>query len=220
MRRLVITTAMLAFACVSSAADLKNEEDKTLYALGFLVADSLKPFSLTAAELEIVKVGLADGVAQKKAALDPQAYMGKIGDLQKSRAAVLAAGEKQVGQKFIATAAAEKGAVKLPSGMVMQTIKEGTGGSPKATDTVKVHYHGTLMDGKVFDSSVQRGQPAEFPLNGVIKCWTEGVQKMKVGGKSKLICPADLAYGDRSPSPAIPPGSTLIFEVELLEIKK
>jgi len=85
---------------------------------------------------------------------------------------------------------------------------------------VKVHYHGTLPDGTVFDSSVQRGQPATFPLNGVIKCWTEGLQLMKVGGKSKLVCPPELAYGDRSPSPKIPAGATLVFEVELLDIEK
>jgi FKBP-type peptidyl-prolyl cis-trans isomerase len=105
------------------------------------------------------------------------------------------------------------------SGLKYQVLKQGTGTvSPKATDTVKVHYHGTLLDGTVFDSSVQRGQPASFPLTGVIKCWTEGVQMMKVGGKSKLTCPSSLAYGDKGAPPTIKPGSTLIFEVELLEI--
>ena len=98
-------------------------------------------------------------------------------------------------------------------------IKPGTGESPKATDTVKVHYHGTLRDGTVFDSSVDRGEPATFPLNRVIACWTEGVQKMKVGGKSKLICPASIAYGDRGAPPKIMPGAALVFEVELLGIE-
>ena len=102
--------------------------------------------------------------------------------------------------------------------MVITTLKPGTGPSPKATDKVKVHYHGTLTDGTVFDSSVQRGQPATFALNSVIKCWTEGVQQMKVGGKSRLVCPADVAYGDRGAPPRIKPGATLVFEVELLEI--
>ena len=107
----------------------------------------------------------------------------------------------------------------LASGLVYQSLKEGTGASPKATDTVRVHYHGTLADGKVFDSSVQRGQPAEFPLNRVIPCWTEGVQMMKVGGKAKLTCPPQIAYGARGAAGVIPPNATLTFEVELLGIK-
>jgi FKBP-type peptidyl-prolyl cis-trans isomerase FkpA len=117
-------------------------------------------------------------------------------------------------------AAAEKGAVKTPSGMVFRSIKDGTGPSPKETDVVRVHYRGTFPDGKEFDSSIARGQPAEFPLNRVIKCWTEGVQKMKVGGKAKLTCPASVAYGERgTPGGPIPPNATLVFEVELLGIK-
>ena len=106
------------------------------------------------------------------------------------------------------------------SGMVYIAMTTGTGESPAATDTVKVHYRGTSIDGKEFDSSYTRGQPAEFPLNGVIKCWTEGVQKMKVGGKARLVCPADLAYGERGSPPNIAPGATLNFEVELLGITK
>jgi FKBP-type peptidyl-prolyl cis-trans isomerase len=109
---------------------------------------------------------------------------------------------------------------KTDSGLMYIVLTEGDGPSPATTDTVKVHYHGTFLDGKVFDSSVQRGQPAQFPLNRVIGGWTEGVSMMKVGGKWKLICPPDLAYGERGAPPRIPPNTTLVFDVELLDIVK
>ncbi len=115
--------------------------------------------------------------------------------------------------------AAEPKEEKTASGIVITKIREGTGASPKSTDTVKVHYRGTLVNGKEFDSSYGRGQPASFPLNRVIPCWTEGMQTMKTGGKSKLVCPPNLAYGS-SGRPGIPPDATLIFEVELLEIAR
>ena len=115
--------------------------------------------------------------------------------------------------------AAEPKEEKTASGIVITKIREGTGASPKSTDTVKVHYRGTLVNGKEFDNSYGRGQPASFPLNRVIPCWTEGMQTMKTGGKSKLVCPPNLAYGS-SGRPGIPPDATLIFEVELLEIAR
>lgn len=117
-----------------------------------------------------------------------------------------------------AKAAKEPGAIVTPSGMVFRTITEGKGATPKEIDVVSVHYRGTFPDGKEFDSSYSRGQPTEFPLNGVIKCWTEGVQRIKVGGKAKLTCPAAIAYGERGAGGVIPPNATLLFEVELLGI--
>ena len=118
----------------------------------------------------------------------------------------------------LARAAAEKGAVRTDSGLVYRALKEGSGASPQATDTVRVHYRGTFPDGREFDSSYSRGQPASFPLNRVIKCWTEGVQRMKVGGQARLSCPAAIAYGERGAGP-IPPNAVLQFEVELLGIE-
>ncbi|MDR2333294.1 MAG: FKBP-type peptidyl-prolyl cis-trans isomerase [Burkholderiaceae bacterium] len=124
-----------------------------------------------------------------------------------------------VSAALAATAAHAADPVTTPSGLVYESIKEGSGASPKATDTVRVHYRGWFPDsGKEFDSSIKRGQPIDFPLNGVIPCWTEGVQKMKVGGKAKLTCPASIAYGARGAGGVIPPNATLNFEVELLAV--
>jgi FKBP-type peptidyl-prolyl cis-trans isomerase FkpA len=124
----------------------------------------------------------------------------------------------QSGEAALAAAAAEPGAVRTPSGLVFRSLRDGTGAQPAATDTVRVNYRGTLPDGREFDSSYKRGQPANFALNRVIACWTEGVQKMKVGGKAKLVCPPSIAYGDRGAGRDVPPGATLIFEVELLDV--
>lgn len=118
----------------------------------------------------------------------------------------------------LAAAAKAKGAVTTPSGVIYQSLKDGSGASPAATDTVKVNYRGTFLDGREFDSSAKNGGPVSFPLNKVIKCWTEGVQLMKVGGKSRLVCPSNIAYGDAGAPPDIPGGATLVFEIELLGI--
>jgi FKBP-type peptidyl-prolyl cis-trans isomerase FkpA len=118
----------------------------------------------------------------------------------------------------LARAAAEPGAVRTDSGLVYRSLKDGQGASPTATDTVRVNYRGTFPDGKEFDSSYARGKPAEFPLNRVIRCWTEGVQRMKVGGRARLTCPPAIAYGERGAGGVIPPGATLQFEIELLAI--
>jgi FKBP-type peptidyl-prolyl cis-trans isomerase FkpA len=128
--------------------------------------------------------------------------------------------EELTTQSFLEKAAAEPGSVKTASGLIYHELEAGTGPSPVATDTVKVHYRGTLMDGTEFDSSYKRNEPAEFPLNQVIPCWTEGLQRMKVGGKARLVCPADIAYGAEGRPPVIPGGATLIFEIALLDVKR
>jgi FKBP-type peptidyl-prolyl cis-trans isomerase FkpA/FKBP-type peptidyl-prolyl cis-trans isomerase FklB len=216
----ILTVLLVANAARAGGPELKTEDDKTLYALGLALSRNLAPFELSAADLETVKLGLTDGILNKEKKVDLDTYGPKIQQLAQARAAVAAGKEKKASEAFLAKAAAEKGTKKTDSGLIYSEITPGTGDQPKATDTVKVHYQGTLIDGTVFDSSVQRGEPATFPLNGVIKCWTEGVQMMKVGGKSKLICPSDIAYGDHGSPPKIKPGATLIFETELLEIVK
>jgi len=210
---LLLTTPVLPLA-----QEPTNDEQKTLYALGLAISQSLSTFSLSERELDMVKSGMTDGVLKRPPKADLQTFGPKIQQLQQARLSVAAEGEKKAGAAFLEKAAAEKGAVKTASGIVITPLKPGTGATPKATDTVKVHYHGTLIDGTVFDSSLKRGEPATFPLGNVIKCWTEGVQQIKVGGKSRLVCPSNLAYGDGGSPPVIKPGSTLVFEVELLEI--
>jgi FKBP-type peptidyl-prolyl cis-trans isomerase FkpA/FKBP-type peptidyl-prolyl cis-trans isomerase FklB len=189
-----------------------SEDDKALYALGVAVSQNIASFDFTPAELDKVKQGFTDGALGKTPQVDVQTYIPRLREMQTTRVATAA-------KTVLDKAAAAPGAKRTESGLIITTVNEGTGPAPKATDTVKVHYHGTLPNGKVFDSSVERGEPATFPLNGVIPCWTEGVQQMKVGGKSKLVCPASIAYGDRGAPPDIGPGATLIFDVELLAIE-
>jgi FKBP-type peptidyl-prolyl cis-trans isomerase FkpA/FKBP-type peptidyl-prolyl cis-trans isomerase FklB len=208
---------LIAAPAIATSQEPGTEEQKTLYALGLAISQSLGTFSLTETELDMVKTGMADGVLKRTPKVDLQTYGPKIQQFQQTRLTASAEVEKKAGAAFSAKAAAEKGSTKTESGIVITPIKPGTGATPKATDTVKVHYHGTLIDGTVFDSSLKR-DPATFPLDQVIKCWTEGLQQIKVGGKSRLVCPSNLAYGDRPPGPPIKPGSTLVFEVELLEI--
>jgi FKBP-type peptidyl-prolyl cis-trans isomerase len=216
MRSLPALTLAFALCAAASlpvrAAEPQTEDEKALYALGIALSQSISSFNLSDAELEWVKTGVTDGAKGRTPKFDPQTYFPRLQEMQKTRQAA-------AGKSALDKAAAEKGAKRTASGLVYTTLKEGTGAAPKATDTVKVNYKGTLPDGRVFDAS-PANQPVTFPLNGVIKCWTEGVQLMKVGGKSKLVSPADIAYGDRGAGPLIQPGATLIFDVELLSIEK
>jgi len=216
-RRLPALTAALALCVAAStavrAAEPQTEDEKALYALGVAMSQGIVSFNLSDAELEFVKAGMADGAKGKTPKFDPQQYFPKLQEMQKTRQAA-------AGKAVLDKAAAEKGAKRTASGLVITPLKEGKGAAPKATDTVKVHYKGTLPNGEVFDTSIG-GEPVSFQLDSVIKCWTEGLQLMKVGGKSKLVCPSDIAYGERGAAQGkIPPGATLIFEVELLDIEK
>ena len=207
-----------ASAPQAAAPVLATDEEKTVYALGLQVYRSLAQFDLSPAEVELVQRALADA-AGGKPAVDVNEWAPKLQPFAQARSARVAEGQKAASKAYLAKAAAEAGAVKTESGLIYMDLQPGSGASPQASDTVKVNYRGTLIDGTEFDSSYKRNHPAQFPLNGVIRCWTEGVQKMKVGGKARLVCPSDIAYGDSGRPPLIPGGATLVFEIELLEIE-
>jgi FKBP-type peptidyl-prolyl cis-trans isomerase FkpA len=193
-----------------------TDEQKTIYALGLSFYRSINQFDLSPAEVAILQRAISDAAAGKPA-IDINEWGPKIQALAQARATRVAQREKVESDAYLAKAAGDTGAVKLPSGLIYREVRAGTGGTPKATDTVKVNYRGWLVDGTEFDSSYKRNEPAEFLLNRVIPCWTEGVQRMKVGGKATLVCPANLAYGDQG-RPGIPGGAALTFEIELLDI--
>jgi FKBP-type peptidyl-prolyl cis-trans isomerase FkpA len=219
MRKLMIALFMVLLAVPAWAAPPQTEDQKTLYALGVIVTRQRAVFDLSAEEYEFVKQGLTDAAAGKTLAAEPEAFKQNINTLAQTRIQAAAQKQKDLSKPYLEKAASEKGSQKTDSGLIYTEITAGKGAQPKPTDVVKAHYVGTLIDGKEFDSSVKRGQPAEFLLGQVIPCWTEGVTMMKVGGKAKLVCPSDLAYGDQGRPPVIPGGATLVFEVELLEVK-
>lgn len=197
----------------------KTDEQKTLYAIGQTVSRQLSVFNLTPAELEYVLLGLSDAQSGKNTQIDP-VYNNKVQELARARRAQLAQKMIPANTEALEKAAKEPGAVKTASGLVYLSLADGSGSQPKASDTVRVNYRGSLADGKEFDSSFKRGKPLEFKLDGVIRCWSEGVQKMKVGGKARLACPAVLAYGEQGAGDLVLPGAALFFDIELLDIKK
>lgn len=218
MKKCTLLLTTILFATPVFAVDTpKTEEQKTLYAIGTSVSRSLSVFNLSKEEFEYVKLGLQDAQNGKKPEFDIASYTPKVQEMARARRKALGEAQVAAGRAFLENAAKEKGAEKLASGMVYQSIAEGKGGSPKPSDVVKVQYRGTLPDGKEFDSSYKRGRALEFRLDNVIKCWTEALQKMKPGGKAKLVCPSNLAYGETGAGELILPGATLAFEVELLE---
>ncbi|HEX8824544.1 MAG TPA: FKBP-type peptidyl-prolyl cis-trans isomerase, partial [Archangium sp.] len=228
MRKILAVALMLAVVGCNqqqgskdgAGANPQTDEQKTFYALGLSLGRQIQVFDMTPEELEYVKAGISAQVQGKEPVVDIQAFGPKLPELARTRATSRAEKEKVKSKSFLEEQAKASGAQRTESGLIFTSLTEGTGQSPAATDVVKVNYRGTLPDGKEFDSSYKRNEPAQFPLNGVIKCWTEGLQKMKVGGKAKLVCPSDIAYGDRGAPPNIPGGAALVFEVELLEIVK
>jgi len=197
---------------------LETEDDKTIYAMGVNLARNMGHLPLSKPEREILEAGFADGLAKRDPQVDTVRYGRGAESLFARRNADLAKDESEAAEAFLAEAAAAEGAQRSDSGMVMVVLSPGEGPSPGPNDRVRVHYHGTLRDGTVFDSSVVREEPVVFPLNRVISCWTEALQKMRTGEKARIICPAQIAYGDQGAPPLIKPGATLSFEVELLEI--
>ena len=197
-----------------------TEDDKVIFAVGEILSGSVKPFSFSAHEMELVRQGFDAGTRGKKTGVDADSYRTKIQTLLTDRVTKGVAAAKATGQAYRDKAAAAPGASKTASGIIMTTLKPGSGPSPGAEDSVKVEYEGKLVDGTVFDSSKQHGQPLSFKVSGVVPCWSEALQLMSVGSKVKLVCPPDLAYGDRGSPPQIPGGSTLVFDVELLAVDK
>ena len=203
----------------TSAMGMKSAKDSASYALGYRIAQSLKGQGLQDVNFEMFKSGMAAGVIAKTVIPDSLLDV-CIKNYQDKMSQEKITANRAAGAAFLAENAKKPGVVKMSNGMQYQVIVAGTDTTkPTLKSKVKVHYHGTLIDGTVFDSSVQRGEPISFPLNGVIKGWQDGLQLMTLGSKWKLFIPSELAYGERSAGPTIGPGSTLIFEVELLGIE-
>jgi FKBP-type peptidyl-prolyl cis-trans isomerase FkpA len=213
-----LAAAAAKTAPAAGAAALTTEADKTLYALGVLLSRNLAAFDLTSAEVKIVEQGITDGNAHHPA-FDAETYGPQVQTLERTRLGAVDERQKAAGQALVDKVAALPGAKKTATGLVYVPILEGKGAAPDSGDRVSVMYEGKLTDGTVFDSTAKHGgQPVPLKVTGVIPCWTEALQLMKVGGKSRVICPAALAYGDRGSMPTILPGSTLDFNVELVDI--
>lgn len=212
-------------AAEQPAGPFKDQKEKLSYALGVSLGGNLKRESVDV-DLGMFEQGFKDGLAGGKSLMTPEEVRATITQMQselrarqEERAKLAAGTNLKEGEAFLEANKSKPGVVTLPSGLQYKILVEGTGPKPRAIDTVVCNYRGTLIDGTEFDSSYKRGEPAKFPVGGVIKGWTEALQLMPVGSKWQLFIPAGLAYGERSPSPDIGPNSTLIFEVELISIQ-
>lgn len=219
MKKILTLSLLAVFLAPLVFAQTKSEEE-TLYALGYQLGDNLKEQFVISSneEYKALSQGMLDSLLKRNPKVKLENYQQAI------RARYLADSKKIINQRkleqnqVLAKIKKDKNSKELSNGAVIQITQKGKGKQPKATSTVSVHYEGSLLDGTIFDSSIKRGQPAQFPLNQVISCWTLGLQEMKVGSKAKLYCPPATAYGDNQAG-QIPAGSLLVFDVELLEIK-
>ena len=219
--KLIMTTLIITLLATPAfpASKLKTEKQKTLYGVGLVIARQLAVFNLTPRELKLVKRGISDGVLGRKQRVDFAEYSKKSQELGIARRNAYGKQLEVKTVKFVDEAGRQPGAVKTASGLVYLSLQEGEGSSPLETDSVKLHYRSTLVDGREMDSSYKRGKPDEAPLNEFLKCLTEGVLMMKPGGKAKLVCPPETGFGKEG-SGIIPPNATLVFDVELIEVIK
>ncbi|UPT73797.1 MAG: FKBP-type peptidyl-prolyl cis-trans isomerase [Elusimicrobiota bacterium] len=197
----------------------KTDDERRAYTVGYLMGRNISPFALSASEIKAAQQGLSDAANAKAPGVDVRFYQPSINDMLAARMGKAAETEKAKGKAFAEKWVKENKPKDIPGGGWYLETAAGTGAIPGKTDTVKVHYRGTTVDGVEFDSSYSRGEPTQFALNGVIACWTNGISMMKAGGKAKLLCPSDVAYGDPGRS-GIKPGATLLFEAELVEVVK
>lgn len=197
----------------------KNDDDRSIYTIGYLMGRNVSSFALSPAEVKVIQAGLGDAILGKEPQVDVRFYQPRVNELLTKRMEAAAAKEKSKGRAFTEKFVKENKPLAIPGGGWYLETKAGSGAAPTAADTIKAHYRGTTIEGAEFDSSYSRGAPSEFALSAVIKCWTNGIVMMKAGSKAKLVCPSDVAYGDPG-RPGIKPGATLVFEVELVEIVK
>ncbi|OUR94887.1 hypothetical protein A9Q84_17175 [Halobacteriovorax marinus] len=216
---MLAATALMTGCNKQKDVKVTSDQDKVFYSVGFMFGQRMKDLKLNDGELAAMTQGLRDAAMGKESQADLKVYQPKIREEFQKRIKSHSKSVKVDGEKFLEKFIKD-GGIKTASGLAYKIIKAGDTKKPSATDVVKVHYHGTLIDGTVFDSSVDRKKEVSFPLNRVIKGWTEGLQLIGKGGKVKLVIPSALAYGDHGAPPKIPGGATLIFEVELFEIQK
>ncbi|MFM2361524.1 MAG: hypothetical protein RLZZ316_426 [Bacteroidota bacterium] len=204
----------------AAAPVLKSAIDSFSYSIGLSIANFYKQQGITKINTNMVSKAINDATANKKTLLTEEEMNMSISNYLQKLKSEKSAANRKAGEDFLAENKKKPGVITLPSGLQYQIIKEGTGEKPTVNDKVKCHYHGTLLNGTIFDSSVDRGQPIDFAVGGVIQGWVEALQLMPIGSKWKLFIPSNLAYGDNQAGPHIMPGSTLIFDVELIDIVK